>query len=71
MKADPQLRSIPVVVVSGSRAETDLARAYDGQIAGYIVKGASRDEYFTAIRAVKELWFHNVVFPPKHAQSGA
>lgn len=70
MKADAQLRSIPVVIVSGSRVETDVARAYDEQIAGYVVKGA-QDEYFTAIRAVKELWFHNVLFPPKHARSGA
>jgi two-component system, chemotaxis family, response regulator Rcp1 len=71
MKADARLRSIPVVVVSGSHAETDITRAYDEQIAGYIVKDVSKDEYFTAIRAVKELWFHNVVFPPKDAQSGA
>ena len=71
MKADARLRSIPVVVVSGSRAESDVARAYEEQIAGYVVKCASQDEYFTAIRAVKELWFHNVVFPPKRAQSGS
>lgn len=71
MKADARLRSIPVVVVSGSRAESDVARAYEEQIVAYIVKGASKDEYFTAIRAVKELWFHYVVFPPKGAQSGS
>ena len=70
MKSDTRLRSIPVVVVSGSRAATDIARAYDEQIAGYIVKGGPRDEYLTAIRAVKELWFHNVMLPPKNAQSG-
>jgi chemotaxis family two-component system response regulator Rcp1 len=71
MKADARLRSIPVVVVSGSRAESDVVRAYEEQIVAYIVKCASQDEYFTAIRAVKELWFHNVVFPPKSAQSGS
>ncbi|HEV2201953.1 MAG TPA: response regulator [Bryobacteraceae bacterium] len=71
MKADPRLRSIPVVVVSGSRAEADVARAYEKQVAGYIVKGASRDDYLTAIRAVKELWFHNVVLPSKRAGSAS
>jgi chemotaxis family two-component system response regulator Rcp1 len=71
MKADARLRSIPVVVVSGSRSQSDVARAYEAQIAGYIVKGAPKDQYFTAIRAVKELWFHNVVFPPKSAKSVA
>jgi two-component system, chemotaxis family, response regulator Rcp1 len=64
MKADPELRSIPVVVVSGSHA--DLARAYDHQIAAYIVKPASHDEYFTAIRTMKEFWFHIVTYPPNH-----
>ena len=38
MKDDPELRSIPVVVVSGSHAESDLARAYDQQVAAYIVR---------------------------------
>jgi two-component system, chemotaxis family, response regulator Rcp1 len=67
IKTDPNLRAIPVVVVSGSNAESDIARAYDEQVAAYIVKPASHEEYFTAIRAVKELWFHIVALPPKPA----
>jgi len=70
IKAVPNLRAIPVVVVSGSNAESDIARAYDEQVAAYIVKPASHEEYFTAIRAVKELWFHIVALPAKHAESG-
>jgi CheY-like chemotaxis protein len=70
IKADPDLRAIPVIVISGSRAESDIARAYDEQVAAYIVKPASYEEYFTAIRAVKELWFQIVALPPKHAGSG-
>ena len=70
MKADPELRRIPVVVVSGSNADADIRRAYDEQIAGYIVKPASHDEYFSAIRSVKELWFHVVTLPPRGAVSG-
>ena len=70
IKADPNLRAIPVIVMSGSTAESDIARAYDEQVAAYIVKPASHEEYFTAIRAVKELWFHIVALPPKHAGSG-
>src|SRR4051812_754728 len=70
MKADPALRSIPVVVVSGSRAENDIVRAYDLQIAAYIVKPATQDEYFSAIRAVKELWFNIVALPPDRTENG-
>jgi chemotaxis family two-component system response regulator Rcp1 len=70
MKADPELRRIPVIVMSSSSAEKDLVRAYDAQISAYLVKPSNFDEYFNAIRAVKELWFHVVALPPK-ARSAA
>ena len=65
MKADPELRRIPVVVMSSSSAQKDLARAYDAQISAYLVKPSDVDDYFTAIRSVKELWFNVVALPPK------
>jgi CheY-like chemotaxis protein len=65
MKGDAQLRNIPVIVISGSDRAADIARAYSLQIAGYMVKPLNVDEYFTAIRALKELWFHNMVPPPR------
>ena len=73
MKADPELRRIPVIVMSGSDAESDLARAYDAQIAAYLVKPADLDAYFIAIRSVKELRFNVVTLAPKvrRASSGA
>ena len=72
MKADPELRRIPVVVMSSSSAEKDLARAYDAQISAYLVKPSNLDDYFNAIRSVKELWFHVIALPPKEhkAQAG-
>ena len=65
MKAEPELRSIPVIVMSSSSAEKDLVHAYDAQVSAYLVKPSNFDEYFNAIRAVKELWFHVVALPPK------
>jgi chemotaxis family two-component system response regulator Rcp1 len=71
MKADPELRSIPVLVISGSNAARDVARAYQNQVAAYLVKPAAHDDFFTAIRAVKELWLHFAALPPKsQAHSG-
>jgi two-component system, chemotaxis family, response regulator Rcp1 len=58
MKANPVLRGIPVVVISGSSRELDIARAYDGQISAYLVKPPGVEEYFAAIRSLKEVWFH-------------
>jgi two-component system, chemotaxis family, response regulator Rcp1 len=65
MKADPVLRRIPVVAISGSRREVDIARAYDAQISAYLIKPTGVDEYFAAIRSLKELWFHAATLPPR------
>jgi chemotaxis family two-component system response regulator Rcp1 len=65
MKADPVLRRIPVVVISGSSREMDIARAYDAQISAYLVKPAGVSEYFTAVRSLKELWLHAASLPPR------
>jgi DNA-binding NarL/FixJ family response regulator len=55
-------------VVSGSDRAVDIAHAYDLQIAAYLVKPLNVDEYFTAIRALKELWFHSVSSPPRKGE---
>ena len=69
MRADAHLKTIPVIVVSGSARPSDIARAYTLQIAGYLVKPLNVDEYFTAIRALKELWFHSVAPPPRESDA--
>jgi CheY-like chemotaxis protein len=68
IKADPALRSIPIVVISGSRSDDDLARAYENHVAAYIVKPGSRDEYFNAIHSLKRFLFHILVRPPDAAE---
>jgi chemotaxis family two-component system response regulator Rcp1 len=65
MKGDLLMRRIPVVVISGSSREMDVARAYDAQISAYLVKPTDVDEYFTAIRSLKELWLHAASLPPR------
>ena len=63
MKGDPDLRRIPVVVISASGEPEEVDRAYDEQVSCYIVKPLDVDQYFTAIRSIKELWFHVVALP--------
>ena len=69
IKADPRLKSVPVIVMSGSDREEHQARAYRLQAAAYIVKPADKDKYFAAIRSVKELWFHNATPAPKESDA--
>ncbi|SRR5713101_6208043 len=52
-------------------AEYDLARAYDAQIAAYLVKPLNLDAYFGAIRAIKEFWFNVVTLVPKARKASA
>ena len=68
MKADERLRGIPVVIISSSDNEAEVNRAYDEQVSCYIVKRLDFDEYFAAIRSVKELWFHVVKLPTSRAE---
>ena len=63
IKHDNSLKRIPVVIVSGSDRPKDVNQAYDEQASAYIVKPVDPDEYFAAIRSIKELWFHVVALP--------
>ncbi|HEV8412836.1 MAG TPA: response regulator [Bryobacteraceae bacterium] len=65
IKGDPELRNIPVVVVSGSDREADISRAYGLQASAFVVKPSEVDEYFAAIRSLKQLWFHAASRSPK------
>jgi CheY-like chemotaxis protein len=45
IKADPDLRVIPVVVLTTSEAERDMARAYDNHVNSYLVKPPDFDQF--------------------------
>ena len=68
MKADESLKRIPVVAISSSDRSADVDRAYDEQVSCYIVKPFDIDQYFSAIRSIKELWFHVVTLPAAQAK---
>jgi chemotaxis family two-component system response regulator Rcp1 len=63
MKTDEELRDIPVVILTSSNNPADVTTAYHHQVSCYIRKPLDVDEYFEAIRSLKELWFHVVTLP--------
>jgi CheY-like chemotaxis protein len=65
IKSDPQLRAIPVVIVSGNNSDAEIKRAYELQASSFVVKPLEVDEYFAAIRSLKELWFHAAAPVPR------
>lgn len=69
MKQDPQLQAIPVIVLSSSKAEEDVAKAYSYQASCYIAKPVDADQYFNALRSLRELWFRVVSLPRNAANA--
>jgi two-component system, chemotaxis family, response regulator Rcp1 len=63
LKADPDKRLIPVIVLSSSRAETDINRAYEAHANAYIRKPTSLDELMKAVKGLKSFWIDTVRLP--------
>ncbi len=63
LKADPELRSIPVVVLTSSKAEEDVARSYDHHANAYLTKPVDPDEFIDTVRVFEEFWFSVVRLP--------
>jgi CheY-like chemotaxis protein len=60
IKADPDLRSIPVVVLTTSSAQEDILRTYDLGCAGYITKPASYKDMVDMVKVLNQYWFEIV-----------
>lgn len=56
IKKSPQLRRIPVIVLTVSKSEEDRIRAYDSGASSYIQKPASSSEFIRAINTVRDYW---------------
>jgi chemotaxis family two-component system response regulator Rcp1 len=65
MKADPSLKSIPVVVLTTSSAEVDVLKAYELHANSYVTKPVSFDEFITALRALEGFWLEIVRLPSR------
>lgn len=66
IKGDPALRSIPVVILTSSQAERDIAEAYALHANCYITKPVDLDQFITVVRSIEDFWFTIVKLPPEH-----
>jgi len=69
IKGDPGLRTIPVVVLTSSAAETDVVQSYDLGANCYITKPVDLNSFMSIVASVNEFWF-TVVKLPAHMGSG-
>jgi two-component system response regulator len=65
VKADEQLRRIPVVVLTTSSAEQDILKTYDLHANCYITKPLNLDQFSAVVKAIEEFWFTIVKLPPQ------
>ncbi|PIQ96191.1 MAG: two-component system response regulator [Nitrospinae bacterium CG11_big_fil_rev_8_21_14_0_20_56_8] len=65
LKADPLLRSIPVVVLTTSKSDEDVYRTYDLGVNSFIQKPISYRKFLELFEVLKEYWFETVRLPPK------
>jgi len=56
IKSDPQLKMIPVVVMTSSREEPDLVNCYQLGVNAYIVKPVQFQEFVEAVKQVGAFW---------------
>ena len=64
IKADPNLRRIPVVILTTSKAEEDIIKSYDLHANCFITKPVDLDQFFSVVKSVEEFWFTIVKLPP-------
>jgi chemotaxis family two-component system response regulator Rcp1 len=65
LKNDPDLKSIPVVVLTTSAAEMDIVKSYELQASCYITKPVDFDQFKIILDHLKEFWFTLVRLPEK------
>jgi CheY-like chemotaxis protein len=64
IKSDPQLRSIPVVVLTTSRADEDVVRSYDLGVNSFITKPVTFQGLVDAMKVFSRYWLEIVDLPP-------
>lgn len=63
IKSDKDLKHIPVVILTTSKAEEDIFRAYDLYANCYITKPVDLDQFIAVIKSIEDFWFSIVKLP--------
>jgi two-component system response regulator len=65
IKDDPELKRIPVVVLTTSDAEQDILKAYSLHANCYITKPVDVEKFVLVVKAIEDFWFAVVKLPPE------
>ncbi len=64
IKADPDLKLIPVVVLTTSAAEQDILNMYANHANAYITKPVDLEQFINVVRSIENFWLTIVKLPP-------
>jgi CheY-like chemotaxis protein len=64
IKADPELRRIPVIMLTTSSSARDIAACYDRGVNCYVVKPLELDDFTRLVQAINRFWFEVAQLPP-------
>ena len=64
IKADPELRQIPIIVLTTSKADEDIFRTYDLGVNSFITKPVSFAALAEVMKTLTKYWFEIVELPP-------
>lgn len=65
LKSDEHLKEIPVVVLTTSDAEEDIAKSYASGANCYVTKPIDLDQFDKVVHSIQEFWFTVVKLPPR------
>jgi chemotaxis family two-component system response regulator Rcp1 len=63
IKADGNLKSIPVVVLTTSKAEEDIIKTYNLHANCYVTKPVDLEQFITVVKLIEDFWFTIVKLP--------
>ena len=71
IKADPNLKQIPIVVLTTSKAEEDILRTYDMGVNSFVTKPVTFEGLVDMVRVLTSYWIQIVELPPADAMASA
>ncbi|MCW6036909.1 response regulator [Spirulina subsalsa FACHB-351] len=63
IKSDSDLKRIPVVVLTTSHNEDDIAQSYELHVNCYITKSRNLNELFAIVKGIEDFWLKTVTLP--------
>jgi len=66
IKEDPNLRRIPVVILTVSKDKQDIMKSYDRHANCYITKPVDLDQFITVVKSIEDFWLKIVKLPPNN-----